>query len=304
MIYNITGTILDSAYAVVGDKLYSAYDFNGESVYISKYDTYTTEQIYGGVEQGVDVYGHTLAVWDDSEYRLKLRNVNDGTLIASLDLGLTSHGNDISFTNEFYSQDDEFPLLFIDGRFYRITRNEATFIRRITYPDAIVRDGSNLNYGSGFDGNYMYVMGYKLSYQIEANNFIKIAKLDMSNLTENEDGTYTPALVSTVNREWLPCIQGAAYHGDLMWACCGVGSPGHLYGFNPQNGRIEVSINLGNTGEVEGVGWGYDKNTGWFAIIGALSLSKFLKVSFPKDDTPIPSEMINNLATVTNVLNM
>lgn len=286
MIYNALGEGLLTAFDVNGENLYQAYDIDGNRAFVYKYGNYTITKKYayfGRNGQGLDIHNDVMAIWDGKDFILSLRDLDTGELITTLDLSSTDHGNDISFMQEYYDPGDEFPLLCMSAsRVYRITREGATLVRTYKMP---VMNYNNLTYkltyGTAFVGDYMYVSGYRTgTYQYTDNNAIRIVKLDLTDLTENQDGTYTPAVISYADRGWLECIQGASYHDNLFWACCGMSSPGHIYGFNPDTAEIEVDIDLGNTGELEGLGWAYNDTDDWFMMVGAVGMSKYLKVTF------------------------
>jgi len=277
--YSVDGDSLINVYGIDGELLIHWYDVNGNKVSPS-YDNYTitTAWSYARYAQGLDVHGDVVAIWDDHQNSLFLKDISDGTLISTLTPGVSSHGNDISFTNEYFDSSDEFPLICVNSQyFFRITRSSITLVRNLTQPNGV--GDVNLRYGGVFNGNYMYMMGYRYNYDVETDNFIRIAKVDMTNLINYGDGTYTPTLVSYVDRDWLPCIQGASYHDGMIWIACGLSSPGYLYALDPSTGDIKVSINLGSTGELEGLGWGRNDTDGWFAFIGAVKKG-YIKVTF------------------------
>lgn len=284
-VYDVNGNQLSLIYNLDGTQALHGYDLEGNDVYSETpipvdYDDYTITNAwnYYRYAQGIDIHNGVVAIWDDHAYTITLKALSDGFPIATLYPDTTTHGNDISFTQEYYNPSDEFPLLCLDSnKFYRITRNSATLVRTFKNP---VISTYNLNYGAGFDGNVMYVCGYKLDYAQQVNNDILILKLDLTDLTDNGDGTYTPAILNSVVRPWLPCIQGASFHDGLFWWACGMSGTTNLYGINPLTGEAVYDIELPNTGELEGLGWGYNSTDKWFAFIGAVDKGKYIKVTF------------------------
>lgn len=283
-IYNKSGNTLASAYNVSGEGLSTGYDLNGNVVY-SIYDNYTVAKAwnYSRYAQGIDIHNNIVAIWDDHAHTIALKAVSDGAMIATLNLDITDHGNDISFTQEYYDPEDEFPLLCIGAtRFFRITRNSAELIK--TYRMPTIKTYT-LAYGVAFNNGVMYVSGYLDNDYTEASHKdICVTMLDLNDLTDNGDGTFTPALISYTERSWLPCIQGASYHDGMFWWACGLTGSGDLVAVNPQTGEVIHTLNLGNTGELEGLGWGYNSSDGWFAFIGAVNIG-YIKVTFAETST-------------------
>ena len=281
-VYNINGNNLENILNVNGEGLQTGYDISGNIVYTAStpYDNYTVTKAwnYYRYAQGIDVHNDVVAIWDDHAQTITLKAISDGTLISTLNLGITDHGNDISFTQEYYDPTDEFPLLCIStSRFYRITRSSATQVKTFRIPTIKTY---TLGYGIAFNEGIMYVSGYlDNDYTESSHKDICVAMLDLNDLTDNGDDTYTPALISYVERPWLPCIQGASFHDGLFWWACGLTGSGDLVAIDPQTGEAVHTLNLGNTGELEGLGWGYNSTDGWFAFIGAVSIG-YVKVTF------------------------
>ena len=281
MVYHKNGDMLAAIFLKNGAMANGAYDVNGNDIFgerdYSRYEQYVITNIGGSVSQGCDIYGETLAVWNGSN-TVTLRDISTMNVIMTASATESNHGNDITFTDEFYSRADYYPLLFVNGTFfYRIDGNTLTLVRKIVLPTI---DTYNLHYGNEIVGHFMYAMGYKNNYTYSAGNDIKIAIFDMSNLTDNGDGTFTPALVSSVNRDWLECIQGSSYHDGLLWIACGIGgNPGHIYALEPSTGEIMVDINLTATGELEGLAWAYNATDGWYMVVGQRNIG-FRKVTF------------------------
>lgn len=276
MIYGINGTPLSVACDSNGASISLAYDINGQQIFTNKYDDYQETRLYSNPSraQGIEIHDDIIVMWREgaSLSVIELRDALSGTIISTLSTTdmTTVHGNDISFSSEYYQSGDEFPLLYIgdkDGTeyCYRITRESATLLR--TYSCS----GYGELAGEFFDGAYLYTIGYKYNYRYSAGNYIMIMKWDMTNLTES-DGVYIPEKVSEVHRDWLEAIQGVAYHDGLMWIACGLGgtglNPGHIYALNVKTGGIMLDLPLSYTGELEGLAWGYNDADGWYMIVG------------------------------------
>lgn len=270
MIYSIDGSVLTAAYNKNGQSLSTAYNIDGQPIFsqeqkpdYSKHIISTMFDVTLG--QGIDIHGNIMAVWTPAVGGILLRSMENGDQISSIPIALNEHGNDISFTDEYYGSNDEFPTLCIESKhFYRITRDSATKVLTLSLPS----NGHNLGYGSAFDGSIMYAIGYAFEYQWQEGNYIRLVKFDLSDLTDNGDGTFTPAVLNIVDREWLPCIQGAAFHDGMVWIACGMSYPANVYALDPITGEIVVDIDLVRSGELEGLAWAYNNANGWYAVVG------------------------------------
>lgn len=285
-IYNKIGSILATAYSADGTEISKAYDVFGSeafsSVPIPNYNSYEFSTLGGTVGQGIAIYGNILARWDGST-KLNLYTLSPFKSKAVVDTGESSHGNDASFSDEFYSAADDLPLIYIDSNLcFRIYKDGSTWtstlIRKITTPNVY-----GMKIAAGFDGNTLITIGYSENqYTYSATNKLIIAKWDMTELTENGNGTYTPALISTVTRDWLECIQGASYHDGYLWVASGLGNTGnkgYVYALDVETGDIIYSIDTGSTNELEGLAWGYNETDNWYIVIGQTGFG-FRKITF------------------------
>lgn len=273
-IYGIAGTQLTSAFSKNGESLLAAFNLNGQEIFRAgeppepspDYSQYVLRNMWpASPKQGMAVYGDIMFQWNPNTSNVELCGLYDGTSISTVSTGLSSHGNDITFTDSFYDENDEFPILCINTfDFFRISRNSATHLMKIKFQT----DGHDMGYGCVFDGDTMYALGYANGYTYSEGNYIRIMKLDLSDLTDNGDGTYTPAILDTIDREWLPCIQGADFHDGMIWIACGMSYPANVYALNPATGAVAVDIDLVNSGELEGLAWAYNSIDNWFAVYG------------------------------------
>ena len=287
-IYNKMGTTLPDAYGVDGSAIDTGYDVDGEVVFTKQpdYSRPTVSTIGGSVSysntQGIDVHGDTLAVWNGSG-SIRLLNVNTLSSIATISTGSSVHGNDISFSTEYYADGDPFPLLYVDSNpCFRIQNSggswSATLIYSLRTPNVY-----GMKIADSFNGNTLITIGYSENrYTYTDTNKLIIAKWDMTDLTDNGDGTYTPALLGTVTRDWLECIQGASYHDGYLWVASGLENAplnGRVYALDLDTGDIVYNIDLGSAHELEGLAWAYNSTDGWYMIFGQVSVG-FRKITF------------------------
>ena len=145
---------------------------------------------------------------------MQLYSFSDGTKIT--EFAITSgHGDCIDFSNEYYAQNDEFPLCYISADtnpatvyVNRITRTGATLIRTLTFP--LARTGYYAGHCLDPINNVLYQFGYKNEdYQTASNgNHIIVSKWDLANLNDNGDGTYTPTFIDTFDLPFMNTAQG------------------------------------------------------------------------------------------------
>lgn len=296
-IYSKNGVLLSNVFGVSGANLVRAYSKSGEVVFSKQigpdYNNPTITNIGGSVAasntQGVEAYDGILFVWNGGN-TLRLYNLATSSLesISSITTTISSHGNDLSFSTEFYSESDEFPLLYVNAsQCLRIQHNgntwSATYLWRLRTPGVY-----GMEIADAFDGNTLITIGYsEAQYTYTDTNKLIIAKWDMTDLTDNGDGTYTPKLLTTVTRDWLECLQGASYHDGYLWVASGLGNTGnkgHIYALNTNTGAIAFDIDTGDTREIEGLAWAYSNADGWYMVFGQVGIG-FRKITFQNNQT-------------------
>lgn len=301
MVYDIDGNTVSELYNSDGDGISSAYDKSGNVVFNTQptpavdYDDYTISSFRNITVancQGIAVYNNILFQFRGSS------SVNDLVCIYDLTDGSTiysnltidsDHGDSATFSNEFYDQNDEFPLLYVTADttpaiiyINRVTRNSATLIKTLKFPD------SAGYYGAGafdFANNICYLLAYKKNnYQTSdsGTNTTVVSKWDLSNLTDNGDGTYTPAYISQYERAFIYVMQGLTYHDGYIWICSGynTGVVSHIYAMQPETGVIDHTITMDDTTELEGIQFIYDSESeSYYAFVGQQG-GKYKKITF------------------------
>lgn len=282
-IYNKNGQALQSAYGIDGRVLQSAYNIDGNLVYNATptidYDDYTYESLYtvSGITshtQGMDIYDGVIVAFkaDNLMYTF---NLSDGSVIGSAITAKSEHGGSASFSDVFYDESDRFPLLYVSSdltpcEIYvnRITTTSSTLIRTLVLP----LDKAGYYGKATLNGNALYCLGYKEnSYTSDGggSNKVIISKWDLSNLTDNGDGTYTPAYVSSFERAFIYVLQFVTFHDGMIWAGSGYGSPNasHVYALRLDNGAILHTITLPNTVEIEGAAFVKDIDDTYYLVV-------------------------------------
>lgn len=280
-VYNINGTVTSGIYDVDGDSLSTAYDVNGNVVLSGDvdYDNYTISSLLNisvANCQGIAIHNNVLF-----QFRASGTTVTDTVCLFNFTTGAdiyrnmtikADHGDSATFSNEYYAVGDEFPLLYVTAdttpaKIYvnRVTRSSASLIRTLVFPS------SAGYYGAGafdWDNNICYLLSYKTnSYTSDQGgaNTTVISKWNLSNLTDNGDGTYTPAFIEQYERPFIYVMQGLEYHDGIIWVTSGYGgAESYIYALDPADGTLLYTIDTGTTTEIEGLAFISDTE----AVIG------------------------------------
>lgn len=287
-IYNLVGDTLSAVYNTGGEIINTAYDKNGNIVYSDQlpsvdYDDYTLQDLYHinvGNCQGIAVYNNVLFQFRasgtsvvDTVCLFNFANGSDITRNMSIE---SDHGDSATFSKEFYAPRDEFPLLYVTAdttpaKIYvnRVTRSSATLVKTLIFPQSAGYLGAG---AFDFDNDICYLLAYKQNnYQTDGggSNTTVVSKWDLSNLTDNGDGTYTPAFISQYERPFIYVMQGLAYHDGYIWISSGYGgSTSYIYAMNPSTGVVDHTVTLDNR-EVEGLDFVFDSSSRtYYMVIG------------------------------------
>lgn len=207
-----------------------AYNYEGEKIDVNKYG-YDIEELWnfsnpttqGTYVKEASAYNNGVVFKCYHTDLMQLYDFSDGSKIAEFPI-TCGHGNSIDFSNEYYNSSDEFPLAYISSdqtpaEVYvnRITLSGATLIRTLTFPAA--RTGYYANHCLDNVNNVLYMMGYKNEdYQTPADgNHMIVTKWDLSNLTDNGDGSFTPEYIDEFTLPFIDTTQGRAFLNGKMF---------------------------------------------------------------------------------------
>lgn len=274
-IYNLDGNAINEIYNIDSARLNTAYNTNGEIVYRKSggvdYDVYTISSfltINISNSQGFDVYNNTMfqfrATGSTIADIMNVYNITNGSAIATGVAVDSDHGDSASFSEEFYNVSDAFPLLYVTSDtnpalvyVNRVTTSSASLIRTLAFP--IAQAGYYAAAACDFKNDTIYMVGYTEQKYLTDDggaNKTLISKWDLSDLTNNGDGTYTPRFITSITRDFIYCTQGQQFHDGMIWAASGyTNHAGYIYAVNPTTGSIEHTIGLNTTTEVEGLAW-------------------------------------------------
>lgn len=273
MIYSKNGASLNSAYGVAGNSRDLAYSKNGEIVFRKNTDVdYSSYSISNFCSvsisqmQGFDIFsGYIFQFRANSSTVSNIMctiNSQTSSIIQNNILASSDHGDSASFSNEHYEQGDDFPLLYVTAD----TNPAKVYINRVTTTTSeLVKTLSFPLMGTGYyaalcldsENAVAYMVGYsEQNYQTDdgGNNKTVISKWDLTDLTLNQDGTYTPAFISALERPFIYVMQGQQFHDGMLWIASGyVGQRGYIYALDPATGDLLYTVDTATTTEVEGL---------------------------------------------------
>lgn len=119
---------------------------------------YMNQSSSGASVQGADCYGDYLFQFQHANAAVYVYNLKEKVFVGKIGLKSNSnnHCNNVSFSNIFYSEGDEFPLLYVSGsqggtynqvQVYRVYHNEGSFaFERV----------QDIKFPTGNDNNHMF----------------------------------------------------------------------------------------------------------------------------------------------------
>lgn len=281
-VYNVDGTATNTAYDPQGNSLLTVYDFNGNEIHLAQpldYSSHTTTDLYTYAANnfnGFDTHGDVIAQLMANN-KLYLFDIDDCSAIATALTITSNHGDSATFSNEYYSENDEFPLLYCTADttpaviyINRITRESATLIKTLKFSSVAGY------YGAGaydFKNGICYVVAYSENSYTSDNggsNKTLVTVWDLKTLNDNGDGTYMPAFIRQFQCPFIYVMQGLQWFDGYIWIASGYNNGGnqYIYAMNPTDGTIEHTILLDDHVEIEGLAWIYDEteNKYWMLI--------------------------------------
>ena len=269
-VYDADGNTLTAVYDANGQELNHAYDASGQEIYYKSspvpsksydYDDYTISSLFnlsGSSYQGFAIHNGIIAQFQAND-KVTLVSVN-GETIAPQMYCRSYHGQSAFFTDDYYEQGDEFPLLVVMGSYTnqwvnRITRTGATLIKTLYIPTTVEYGGYKLANAYDPSTKKLYMFGYTTSNYNDdegGTNKLILSTWNYANLIDNGDDTYTPTLISVVQRDFVKCVQGSDYRDGLLWVTSVNGQ--RVYAFDPVTAEIKHTITFGGS-EIEGCNW-------------------------------------------------
>lgn len=268
-IYDVNGNGLSLAHDIDGAVLSMAYDSNGNVVFSPNinYNSFTETLLYNlkiGT-QGTTVFDEYMFQVIANTYKVNVYDLETGDLISADIGGSYGHGDSIGFSNEYYNINDPFPLLYSsadDPTYIYVNRISskwsASLVHTLSFSPSVA--GYYMSGVVDKENNILYTTGYtNNNFQTDDGGANKIicCKYDLSDLTDNGNGTYTPVLLDIWTVDFLYCLQGGDYHDGIMWWGSGYasGSTMHVYGIDVTTKSLAYSLTLADPYEPEGLAW-------------------------------------------------
>lgn len=199
-------------------------------------------------------------------------DADDFNVIRSALSTVVSHGNAMSFTSLYDSPNDPYPLLlsFSTGSvvaLIKVTNSSGILYKTFALKSGTVFEGTSVRFQSlccDSSSNILYTIGYTLNSDLDdknGQNRIIIASWNLNNLTENQDGTYTPELLSYKESSWIRVLQDSVYHNGKLYVSSGYKDTTNQYisVFDTQGNPI-VTKKMPLTEEMEGIEYVVDND--------------------------------------------
>ena len=266
-VYNKNGIALNAVYDKSGAELQSAYNKSGEVIFTASepqydYDDYSITNLFslsGSNYQGFAVYDGKIAQAREN-YALYIVDIATGTKIkeVSMDMG---HGNSCQFSDEFYSESDEFPLFYIrnDGVWvYRITGTASTLVKKYSFSSDVI--GTYVaSFGIDTEHRKFYTASYTEGTYESKTGRMRICVFDMDDVTDLGDNVYSMALLDSNDFDWFTkydAIQGSCFHDGYFFISCGLpNTQQYVVLVDKDTLTIAHEVTTGNTTETEGCAW-------------------------------------------------
>ena len=194
-----------------------------------KIEKYMKQYTLGSV-QGASCYGDYLFQFQNHNANVYIYNLKERNHVETVPMEpiTANHCNNVSFSNLFYEEEDEFPLLYVSGsgygtynhaQVYRIKRIASSFtftkVQEITLPKCT--EANNL-YWTGIimdnENNYMYVYANK--------NGAQIAKFNIPDTHQPEITLTDEDILEQFSLNSFTHQQGAAISNGFLYVMDGV----------------------------------------------------------------------------------
>ena len=158
-----------------------------------------------------------------SDNAIELINYSTGEVIADLQTE-TLHGNCIAFLNEYYDENDAYPMAIVaDGLTnkafkVRLRTNQVSIIQNYVFP--VEQVGYYMSTMVDVFNGYLYTVGYtenSYSDNTSGANDMIFCKYDLKKIINNGDGTYTPRFIEKFTLPFMLTLQGPCYYNGRLY---------------------------------------------------------------------------------------
>lgn len=269
MVYDKTGNALTMLYGKDGLAKSTAYGKNGVVVFTSIDYSKSTRSAYCtasvSATQGFDIFNGVIFQFrtpTSSGNVMATINAQTQSVINNSIAASSDHGDSATFSNEYYDSSDDYPLLYVTAdtnpaKVYinRVTTTTSQLIKTLSFP--LDKAGYYAALALDADNGIAYMVGYsEQNYQTDGGGANKtvISKWDLSELTENQDGSFTPTFLSKIERPFIYVMQGQQFHDGMIWIASGGSNyNGYVYAIDPSTGNLLFTVDTTTTIEVEGI---------------------------------------------------
>lgn len=259
----------DAQFSILKDEgRYSEYSYKGEFVPTNRH-TMNIKRLGlslqsvsdKGVPQGLACDANYIYVFYTNGY-VQFYNKSTYAYITGYDVTM-DHCNTVSFDNGYLYAFDTSNLCYV------VTINTSNYnvVRRLKFADGYYTYGIANN-------NKLYTIAYaENSYRDDTDNYMICHIYDLTDLTDNGDGTYTPASIKAFNLPFIYSIQDMAFLYGKIYAISSYlysENPTHIYGIDYDAEEVVTDIDNLNSdllqAECEGIDF-YDRGTYYTMII-------------------------------------
>ena len=216
-------------YHAIGKKI--DLSVQGFNIIQSEYSLPQPSSIHEGLtaRQDFDIYdGKIFQLFSDNY--ISIINLSTGSIIASFAIN-SGHGNSCQFSDEFYSQNDSYPLLYCwgynDNYVYvnRITNSDATLIRKYK----LETNGYRFSGGLDVKNRKLITIHYAInSSTTPTDNYNVVTVWDLDNVTSDSNNNLIPTIIKQTNIELVPVIQGCKWFKNALYVVSGYYGAGHI----------------------------------------------------------------------------
>lgn len=271
-VYDKNGNLLSHVYGKDGTELSYAYDKAGNVIFsvdapLPDYTRYSYTEKWSSKNisntQGFDIYNdkvYWISKSGDSSAPADcyVWNLSDGSqAFANQPITIYSgHGNslDIAYPKAYagtaYSPATAYEnTLSSDGQVFTLSK-KLSLSEDSTYGHDVCVDES--------DVSILWSLAHTGAIGTDAP--YKLSKWDLSTLTDNGDGTYSPRLIKSVTtpKPSVEYFQGMTMHNGIIWYACGytgTSTNAYVFAVDPDTGEVVYTIDCETTAEPEGVAW-------------------------------------------------
>ena len=222
--YDATIKIQNRYFVEPSEKKYQ-YDYYGEKIQLNGFSAKEILQLNtnNGAPNDIAIYGNYLLMGTNrspNAGKLVIFDMSDGTQKSVLSVSESNHFNSMAFSGTKYDNSDLFPLLYAETEdangLYLVIRISALdsyeVVKKYRFPETIYGTAPQIYWD--FEHGVAYGICLKPTGRAAKYNFFKF---DCSNETQNEDGTYTPAVVFESEIENPGVRQGGQYYKNRIY---------------------------------------------------------------------------------------